>query len=133
MITILNKVRQQVFFRYLVASVGALSVDVGIFLILLKLSTAPATAAVIGYCAGILAHWLLSSRKVFFDISRTQGGARNKQKALFVGSALIGLAITYAIVQAGSMTSIDPRIAKLVAIAISFQTTWLLRRFWVFV
>lgn len=132
MLAMINYFRRQTYFRYIVASAGALSVDMGLFLMALQLGVAAGSAAIAGYCAGILAHWLLSSRKVFADMARTHGVARRRQKALFVGSALIGLAITYAIVHGGAVAGIDPRIAKLVAIVISFQTTWLMRRFWVF-
>ena len=49
------------------------------------------------------------------------------QKALFVISALIGLALTTAIVGLGDAAGFDPRVAKLAAIAVSFTATWLLR------
>ncbi|MEQ8772404.1 MAG: hypothetical protein RIC51_06145, partial [Erythrobacter sp.] len=53
--------------------------------------------------------------------------ARTRQKALFVISALLGLGLTTAIVGFGDMAGIDPRIAKLVAIGVSFMATWLVR------
>jgi small basic protein len=55
------------------------------------------------------------------------------QKALFVGSALIGLALTMAVVGLGARLGLDPRLAKLVAVATSFVATWLLRNRIVFV
>ena len=48
------------------------------------------------------------------------------------GSALVGLGVTTAIVGGGSALGIDPRLAKLAAIVVSFQTTYLLRRHIVF-
>lgn len=113
--------------RYLLASVGALAVDMGSFLALLTAGMWPATASAVGYCLGIVAHWLLSSRAVFADTVATSGMARTRQKALFVVSALIGLLLTTAIVWAGQNVGIDPRLAKLVAIVVSFAATWLLR------
>ena len=59
-------------------------------------------------------------------------GERHRQKLLFVGSALVGLAITTAIVGVGTAMGLDPRLAKLAAILVSFQTTYLLRRHIVF-
>lgn len=115
------------FLRYVLASVGALAVDMGSFLALLKLGVWPATAGALGYGAGIVAHWLLSSRTVFSDTVAERGMARTKQKAAFVVSALIGLALTTLIVWAGHAGGIDPRIAKLAAIVVSFAATWLLR------
>ncbi len=113
--------------RYLLASVGALAVDMGIFLALLSLGAWPAGASASAYCAGILAHWLMSSRAVFVGNVAERGLARTRQKALFVISALIGLALTIAIVWSGDVAGMDPLLAKLVAIAVSFSVTWLLR------
>ena len=113
--------------RYLLASVGALAVDMGCFLALLSAGMWPASASAIGYCAGIVAHWLLSSRTVFADTVAERGLARTRQKAMFVVSALLGLALTSGIVWAADAAGIDPRAAKLVAIVASFATTWLLR------
>lgn len=123
----LNKLRDIRLLRYLLASVGALAVDVGCFLILLSAGTLAALASAIGYSAGILAHWLLSSRTVFTDTVAERGLARTKQKALFVISALVGLAVTTLIVGAADYLSFDPRPAKLLAIIASFTITWWLR------
>jgi hypothetical protein len=71
------------------------------------IAAVPAFAA--AYSPDILAHWLMSSR------------------ALFVVSALIGLAVTTAIVGLGYRAGGDPRLAKGVAIVISFALTWLIR------
>lgn len=113
--------------RYLLASVGSLAVDVGTFLVLLSLGMWAAGASAVGYCLGIVAHWLMSSRAVFVGNVAERGVARTKQKALFVVSALVGLALTTGIVWAGDTSGFDPRLAKLVAIAVSFTATWLLR------
>jgi putative flippase GtrA len=113
--------------RYILASVGALAVDMGSFLALLSLAVPAAAASAIGYALGIVAHWLLSSRAVFSDSVASRGLERTKQKALFVGSAMIGLALTTAIVGLADHGGADPRLAKLVAIAVSFAVTWMLR------
>lgn len=119
--------------NYLLASVLALGSDAGLFLLLLDSGLSPMAASAVGYCAGILVHWLVSSRLVFADGAAARGtGERHRQKLLFVGSALIGLAVTTAIVGTGSALGLDPRLAKLVAIVVSFQTTYLLRRHIVF-
>ena len=115
------------FVRYLLASVGALAVDFGSFLAFMALGVMAAPASAVGYSLGILAHWLMSSRAVFQDRVAEAGNERSKQKALFVISALVGLALTTAIVGLGDWSGIDPRGAKLVAIAVSFIATWLIR------
>ena len=129
---LVSRLRDARLVRYILASVGALAVDVGVFLALLTggLAAAPASAA--GYSLGILAHWLMSSRAVFHDSVARRGRARTRQKALFVISALIGLAITTLIVGIGDWLGGDPRLAKGLAILVSFTATWLLRRHVVF-
>ena len=119
--------------RYVMASVMALATDAGLFLALLASGMTAVWASATGYCTGILVHWLISSRIVFADGAAEKGsGERTRQKALFVGSALVGLIITMAIVGGGDAISIDPRLAKLVAIIVAFQTTYMLRRHIVF-
>lgn len=115
------------FVRYLAASVGALAVDFGSFLALMAFGFLAAPASAIGYSLGIVAHWLMSSRAVFADRVAISGNERSKQKALFVISALVGLALTTAIVGAADWGGIDPRIAKLAAIGVSFFATWVIR------
>jgi len=125
--SIVSKLRDIRFVRYVLASVGALAVDVGSFLALLAIGVMAAPASAIGYSLGILAHWLMSSRAVFIGDVAERGAARTRQKALFVVSALIGLALTTAIVGVGDWSGIDPRMAKVAAIAVSFLVTWLIR------
>ena len=108
------------YLRYVVASAMALGVDMALFLAAMRLGAAPATAAAIGYLSGIVAHWFLSSRAVFVGRLAEKGAQRRQQQGLFLGSALVGLGITTAIVA--------PWLAKLAAIAVSFQATYTLRR-----
>lgn len=116
-----------VLLRYLAASALALGVDLGSFLALLALGLPGAPAAAAGYSLGIAAHWLLSSRAVFTAGVADRGPERTRQKALFVGSALLGLGLTTGIVGLGALAGLDPRAAKLAAIAASFTLTWLMR------
>jgi len=129
---LLAKLRDIRFLRYVLASVGALAVDVGSFLALLALGLTAAPASAIGYSLGILAHWLMSSRAVFQDKVAVDGMARTRQKALFVISALLGLALTTAIVGVGDWSGTDPRIGKGGAVVVSFIATWLIRSRMVF-
>lgn len=113
--------------RYILASLGALAVDVGSFLAFMALGIEPTPASAMGYSLGILAHWLMSSRAVFQDTVATSGMARTRQKALFVISALAGLALTTLIVGIGDWAGGDPRLAKGFAIIVAFTVTWWLR------
>lgn len=127
LVSIVTKLRDVRLIRYVLASVGALAVDVGSFLAFMAMGVAAAPASAMGYSLGILAHWLMSSRAVFQDTVAERGVERTKQKALFVISALVGLGLTTAIVGAGDWAGGDPRLAKMVAIVVSFTATWLLR------
>ena len=119
--------------RYVAASVLALATDAGLFLALLGAGMTAWGASALGYSSGILVHWLVSSRIVFADGAAVRGSdERRRQKALFVWSALVGLAITTAIVGGGEAAGMDARLAKLIAIAVSFQATYLLRARFVF-
>ena len=133
MIKLANKVRGNVFIRYVAVSVGALAVDMAVFLLLLNCGVTSVAASAIGYSVGILAHWILSSRTVFQDrVSERGTAARTQQKAMFVMSALLGLLLTMAIVGAGTAAGIDPRFAKICAIGVSFLLTYLLRNVVIF-
>lgn len=121
-----------VYLRYVAASVIALGADMALFLLLIGANTPPTAASVFGYSAGILVHWLLSSRAVFTEARAKAEGGQHRQRVLFLLSALLGLALTALLVAAGGWIGIDPRLAKLLAIVMSFQAVWLLRRHIVF-
>lgn len=120
--------RNWIYLRYVISSVGALAVDMGLFIMMLHFSFPPVAASALGYLGGVAAHWLLSSRAVFANAVAREGEGRRRQKLLFILSALAGLAITTAIIGAAGPMGIDPRMAKLVAIIVSFQTTYLIRK-----
>ena len=118
----------QIYSRYVAASAASLAVDFAIFMAALSTGMLPAVAAACGYVAGIACHWLISSRFVFVGHVADAGTGRRSQQALFVMSALVGLGITTGIVGLGSRFGFDPRIAKGVAIVVSFQATYMLRK-----
>ena len=113
--------------RYGFASAAALASDMATFLLLLSMQMTAAPAAALAYGLGIVTHWLLSSRAVFTDTVAQRGPQRTRQKALFLGSAFVGLGLTTLVVGGADMMGSDPRLAKLVAIGVSFAATWLLR------
>ena len=118
----------QIYLRYIAASAISLGVDFAIFMLALSAGVPPAPAAAIGYIVGILCHWLISSRMVFIGQIAQSTAARRQQQALFVLSALVGLGITTGIVGLGTRYGLDPRIAKGIAIVVSFQATYVLRK-----
>jgi putative flippase GtrA len=118
----------RIYTRYLGASAASLGVDFATFMAALSAGVPPALAAAFGYAAGILCHWLISSRIVFVGRVAADSPGRRQQQALFLLSALVGLGITTAIVGLGSRYGIDPRIAKGIAIVVSFQVTYVMRK-----
>ena len=121
-----------VYARYVMASAIALGVDLSLFMILLNAGMPPVPASAAGYGTGLLAHWIISSRLVFARQSPCFVSRKRRQKLLFVASALVGLAVTGAIVGLGNRLGLDARLAKLGAIAVSFHLTYMLRRSVVF-
>ena len=120
------------FSAYGIASAVALGFDMGAYLLLLAGGMAAPLAAVCGYSLGIAAHWIASSRVVFSGRVAEAGAARRAQMGLFAASALVGLALTWLIVSMGVAAGLDPRLAKLSAIAASFVATFVLRARFVF-
>ncbi len=118
--------------RYVAVSAAALGVDMALFLTLIAGGMIATLASGLGYCTGIFVHWFLSSRFVFSAHLAEDGAARTKQKGLFVASALLGLGLTMLIVGASAAAGFDPRVAKIIAIAVSFNVTYLLRKIVVF-
>lgn len=121
-----------IFSKYLIASIVALAVDVSLFLGLIAIMLAPAIASAISYSVGIIVHWALSSRMVFNGRIARGRGARAAQQAQFVLSAFVGLAVTTAIVAVGSYLGLDPRMAKVISVAVGFVAVWHLRNRYVF-
>lgn len=120
------------YMRYIGASVMALAVDILLFLTTLAAHVAPVPASVIGYSAGIAVHWLISTRFVFTD-GRSKDAAPTRVRLLmFILSAGVGLAATSAIVALAQYLHADPKIGKLVAIGVSFQAVYLIRKYIIF-
>lgn len=116
------------FIRYLLASVCALSADMGLFLLLNRLELAPIAAACVGYVAGLIVHWLLSVHFVF----NTGNEASFAQRAAFVGSALIGLTITMVLVGWLAALGVGSVPAKSIAVLVSFVAVYGIRKYGVF-
>jgi putative flippase GtrA len=120
------------YFRYLLTSGVSLGADLAAFALLLQLRLAAVVASIAAYALGIGVHWLMSSRLVFAQELASDFSKRNRQKLLFVASALAGLAITAAVIGWGVHWEWNPSLCKLLAVGISFQTTYFLRRTIVF-
>jgi putative flippase GtrA len=119
------------FTRYLAASIVSLAFDMAIFSSLLALRFEASLASAIGYCAGIVIHWIVSAQFVFTGKARA-GNALHVQRMLFAGSALLGLAITVVTVSQLSNAGVQVLVAKGVAVVLSFVIVYAARKWGVF-
>jgi putative flippase GtrA len=117
--------------RYLAASIIALAFDVALFSSLVAMSVDPTLASAAGYCAGIVIHWLVSANIVFTGKTR-DGAALHIQRALFAGSAVVGLAITVVTVETLGRAGVHPIPSKGAAIGVSFVAVYAMRKWGVF-
>lgn len=117
--------------RYLAASVVALAFDVALFSTLVALQTDPTIASAIGYCAGIVIHWVISANVVFTGKTR-DGAGLQWQRVLFAGSAVVGLGITVGTVEILGRAGIHPVVAKGVAVSASFTAVYIMRKWGIF-
>lgn len=116
------------FTRYLMASICALSGDFALFMMLNHMGLPPAIAALGGYSGGLVLHWLISVHFVF----EMQQPATHAQRIAFIASALIGMAITMAVVGGLSGLGIAPALAKLMAVPVSFLSVYAIRKYGIF-
>jgi len=114
--------------RYLLASVCALSSDMILFLGLSHAGVAPVPSAFLGYAAGLVVHWIISSRYVF----AVRGEATHAQRVGFVASALVGMGLTMATVGGLSAAGVAPALAKLASVPLSFFAVYAIRKYGVF-
>jgi putative flippase GtrA len=119
------------FTRYLAASIVALAFDVASFSSLFAAGVSATLASAIGYCVGIIIHWMVSAHYVFPGKTR-DGSALQWQRVLFAGSAILGLAITVGTVTVLSNMGVHAIAAKGVAVAISFLAVYAARKWGVF-
>ena len=117
--------------RYLLASVVALGCDVAVYFALVGMSLDTTFASALGYSIGIIVHWLISSQIVFVGKLR-EGTALHLQRALFAGSALLGLGLTVGIVAMFTSMGSDALTAKIAAIIVSFIAVYVTRKWGVF-
>jgi len=130
--TALSRLKELTFSRYILVSAGALAVDMGAFLQFVAIGLDPTLSATVAYCIGIAAHWIMSSRFVFALRVFSEKRKRNRQKVQFILSALVGLALTAAVVEISIVIGSDPRSAKILAVVVSFIVTWIIRNKFIF-
>ena len=117
--------------RYLLASIVSLAFDVALFMVLVAFLFDPGISSAVGYTAGIVVHWLISSSFVFPGKAK-EGGALQLQRLGFIGTAILGLGITVSIVSWLTELGTLPVFAKGTAVFVSFFVVYLTRKYGVF-
>jgi putative flippase GtrA len=111
--------------RYSAASVLALTLDFAVYLLLTAGEMKPVLAGVLGYSAGLLLHFLLSSRFVFVAAA-TKAHARRFGE--FVLSGLAGIGTTAVVMTLATTVADLPGLtAKIMAAGASFLLVYWLR------
>lgn len=118
--------------RYLSAGIVALAADSGSFLALMRAGLNPVAAAALGFGVGIAVNWVVASSLMFASDIAPDAAQRARQRMLFVVTALLGLAMTTGIIAACTAMGLDPRLGKLIAVAVSFTVTSALRDWLIF-
>jgi len=117
--------------RYGAVSAVALAVDMGLFLGLTGSGLGAVPSAVAGYAAGLVVHFVLSSRLVF-DAART-GKGRFRLIGEYVLSGIAGLLVTAATVaMLVEVAGLAPLPGKAAAVVLSFIVVFVIRRSIVF-
>jgi putative flippase GtrA len=111
--------------RYSAASVLALALDFAIYLLLTAGDMKPVLAGVLGYGAGLVLHFVLSSRFVFVAAAAKAHGRRFGQFAL---SGLAGIGTTAVVMTiAADVAGLPGLTAKVLAAGASFLLVYWLR------
>jgi putative flippase GtrA len=116
--------------RYTAVSAFALGLDFAVFLALNSAIGHPTLSGVAGYACGIVLHYQLSRQFVF----ATAGSAKSAHRRFveFVGSGLVGLAVTAVVIAAATGVGVSPIVAKVMAAGASFIGVYAIRRAIVF-
>lgn len=113
--------------RYSAVSALALVLDFAIYLTLTTMAMSPPLAGVIGYAAGTVLHYVLSTRFVFDRSATDKLHARLFGEFALTGIAGMGItAIVIAL--ATAVAGLPPLPAKVLAAAASFLVVFALRR-----
>lgn len=116
---------------YTAASAVALALDYAVYwLLAARLGIGIGAAAAAGYGAALLLAYGLMSRRVF--ARRWLARRRGFEAMLFALSGLLGLALTFVTASLVDRLGGSLHAAKLTAVAVSFVTVFLVRKFIVF-
>jgi len=116
--------------RYAVVSALALGLDFAVFLALNRSIGHATLSGVAGYACGIVLHYQLSRHFVFAAGSSAKSAHRRFGE--FVGSGLVGLLVTAAVMASATAMGVSPIVAKIMAAGASFVGVYAIRRAIVF-
>lgn len=116
--------------RYSAASAAALALDFIVYLVLTRLHMSLPIAGVMGYSAGAVLHYALSTRFVFD--TRSIDKVQPRLLGEFILSGLAGVIVTGYVISLASGAGVPAFSAKLLATGASFLVVFALRRYVVF-
>jgi putative flippase GtrA len=115
------------FFLYSLSGAAAFSIDYAIFLTVYMALQLPYVANALGICGGITVSFALNSRYTF-----RRRDAVLRRAAKFVAVALLGLALSSAIIMLLMAVRVDPRLGKIIAMLFVFVAQFTVNTFWTF-
>ena len=116
---------------YVVVSLPALLVDAfGLYVPVVAFDVARPAAAVVGYLAGLIVHYLLAISLVFGY--RRFGQQQRIELVGYLVTGLVGVVTNYVVILAGAEVGVALWESKTVAVILSFGPTYVARRRWFF-
>jgi putative flippase GtrA len=115
--------------RYAVVSALALGLDFAVFLALNRSIGHATLSGVAGYACGIVLHYQLSRHFVF---AASAAKSAHRRFGEFVGSGVVGLLVTAAVMASATAMGVGPIVAKVMAAGASFIGVYAIRRAIVF-
>ena len=117
--------------RYTLASVAALGADFTFYVLLISASVKPTLAGIAGYAVGIIIHYVLSTRYVFYHAVASK--SEQRQFVEFAFSGIAGILLTgFIIALSTGPLGMSAIAAKVIAVTISFAAVFAIRRSFVF-
>lgn len=119
------------FLLYAAVSALALAVDVAIlYLATARFAMPGYLAAALAYAIGLAVHYVLSVRYVF--TYRRMASQRRTEVMVYALTGFVGILLSAGIVHAGDLLDQSLAVSKLVAIAMSFITVFMIRKITLF-
>lgn len=123
---IASKFATRQFAVFLVGGVASALVDIGVMLLMLRAAVPAATAAVVGFGAGLLVNYAFHSRITF------QAAASSANFARYLCVVALNCVLTVVCVEAAVSLLGSPLAGKILSLPLVAVNSFLLGRYWIF-